>query len=167
MSDRYIIASYLLSPLCKITNPENTSQLNLVKDSNSSRVTDLLKHNTIPVTSFDNLLIFRDTNKEFELQGDLLKLHTTRNYNFDLANLQDKKILYDFPKELYFDVKALGFESTRDISVVRLLRSPGLMNSASGTSNPIFLLSDSNERYKRLKLLPQEKQAGKTSVIIN
>ena len=31
MNDRGIIASYLLSPLSKITNPENTSQFNLIR----------------------------------------------------------------------------------------------------------------------------------------
>ena len=33
MNDRGILASYLLSPLSKITNPENTSQFKLVEDS--------------------------------------------------------------------------------------------------------------------------------------
>ena len=37
-NDRGIIATYLMSPLSKITNPENTSQFNLVKDSSSNRV---------------------------------------------------------------------------------------------------------------------------------
>ena len=50
MNDRGIIASYLLSPLSKITNPENTSLFKLVKDSTSNRVNDLLIHNTIPNT---------------------------------------------------------------------------------------------------------------------
>ena len=35
LNDRGIIESYLLSPLSKITNPENTSQFKLVKDPNS------------------------------------------------------------------------------------------------------------------------------------
>ena len=67
MNDRGIIASYLMSPSSKITNPENTSQFKLVKDSNSNRVNDLLIHNTIPVTLYDNLLTFCDTGKIFEL----------------------------------------------------------------------------------------------------
>ena len=50
MNDRGILATYLMSPLSKITNPENTSQFKLVKDHNSNRVNDLLIHNTIPVT---------------------------------------------------------------------------------------------------------------------
>ena len=42
VNDRGIIASYLLSPTYIITNPKNTSQFELVKDSNSNRVNDLL-----------------------------------------------------------------------------------------------------------------------------
>ena len=38
MNDRGIIASYLMSPLSRITNPENSSQFKLVKDHNSNRV---------------------------------------------------------------------------------------------------------------------------------
>ena len=59
MSDRGILASYLMSPLSKITNPENTSQFKLVKDHNSNRVNDLLIKNTIPITLHNNLLTFR------------------------------------------------------------------------------------------------------------
>ena len=47
MNDRGILASYLMSPLSKITNPENTSQFKLVNDSSSKRVIDLLRHNSI------------------------------------------------------------------------------------------------------------------------
>ena len=64
MNDRGKIASYLLSPLSKITNLENTSQFKLVKDFYSNRVNDLLIHSSIPVTLFDNLLTFRDTGKK-------------------------------------------------------------------------------------------------------
>ena len=45
MNDRGIISSYLLSPLAKITNPENNTQFKLAKDSSSKRVNDLLIHN--------------------------------------------------------------------------------------------------------------------------
>ena len=41
LNDRGILASCLMSPLSKITNPESVSQFKLVKDSNSSRVNDL------------------------------------------------------------------------------------------------------------------------------
>ena len=50
LNDRGIIASYFLSPSSKITNPDNTRQFELVKDSNSNRVNHLLIHNTIPIT---------------------------------------------------------------------------------------------------------------------
>ena len=68
MNDRGIIASYLLSPLSKITNPENTAQFRLVKDCSSIRVIDLLIHNTIPCTLHDNLLTFRDSNKKIRIK---------------------------------------------------------------------------------------------------
>ena len=50
MNDRGILASYLMSPLSKITNPEKSSQFKLVKDSSSNRVNDLKIHNSIPIT---------------------------------------------------------------------------------------------------------------------
>ena len=63
MNDRGILAYYLMSPLSKITNPENTTQFILVEDHNSNRVNDLLIKNTIPITLYSNLLTFRDTGK--------------------------------------------------------------------------------------------------------
>ena len=66
MNDRGTLSSYLMSPLSIIPNPENTTQFKLVKDHNSNRVNDLLKKNTIPITSHNNLLTFRDTGKVFE-----------------------------------------------------------------------------------------------------
>ena len=164
MNDRVIISSYLLSPLAKITNPENTTQFKLVKDSSSNRVNDLLIHNTIPITLHDNLLTFRDTNKVFELKGDLLKMITNKNYNVDLASLQDKKIMYDFAKEMNFDMRAQGNKSTRDRTLTKLLKSPAIM--ASGVTT-IFLSENPDELCNRLKLLLQEKQAGNNSDIVN
>ena len=67
MNDRGIIASCLLSPLSKINNAENTTHFKLVKDSNSNGLNDLLIHNSIPVTLYDNLLTFRDTGRIFDL----------------------------------------------------------------------------------------------------
>ena len=55
MNDRGIIAPYLLSPLSEITNPENSTQLKLGKDSSSKRVNGLSMHNSIPITLHDNL----------------------------------------------------------------------------------------------------------------
>ena len=58
--NRGMIAFYLLSPLSKIISLENTSQFKLVIDSTSKRVNGLLRHNSIPVTLYDNWLTFRE-----------------------------------------------------------------------------------------------------------
>ena len=84
-----------------------------------------------------------------------------------LANLSDKKIMHEFPKEMHFDLKARGNKSTRDRTLINLLKSPGLMVSASGVSNTIFLPSDPNELCDRIKLLLQEKETGNNSKITN
>ena len=166
MNDRGILATHLMSPLSKITNPENKSQFRLEKDHNSNRVNDLLMKNKIPITLYGNMLTFRDTNKQFELT-DLLEMITNKDYNVDHASLADKKLMYDFAKEMHFDMKAAGKKPTRDKTLIKLLKSPGLMVSASGVSKTIFLSSDPDELCERLKLLLQEKHAGNNSDIIN
>ena len=75
--------------------------------------------------------------------------------------------MYDFANEMNIDLKAQGRKSTRDSTLIRLLKSPGLMVSASGVSNTKFLSSDFNELCNRLKLLLQEKHAVNNSNIIN
>ena len=92
---------------------------------------------------------------------------TNKDYNVDHASLADKKLMYDFAKEMNFDLKALGKKSTRDKALIKLLKSPGLVVSASGISKRIFLSSDPDELCNRLKLLLQEKHAGNNSDIIN
>ena len=137
LNDRGIIASYLLSPLAKTTNPENSTQFKLVKDSNSKRVKDLKINKSIPISLYNNMLTFRDSGKVIELKGDLLEMITNKNYNVDLASLADKKLMYDFAKEMNFDLKAVGKKSTRDRNLIKLLKSPGLVSSASGVSKTI------------------------------
>ena len=165
MNDRGILASYLMSPISKITNPENSSQFKLVKDSNSYRVDDLKINKTIPITLYYNMFTFRDTGKEFELKGELLKMITNKNYNVDLASLSDKKLMYEFAKEMNFDLKAQGNKSTRDRTLIKLLKSPAIM--VSGVSNTIFLSFDPDELCDRLKLLLQQKHGGNNSDIFN
>ena len=167
MNDRGILATYLMSSLSKITNPENTSQFKLIKDHNSNRVNDLLMKNKIPITLYGNMLTFRDTNKQFELKGDLLEMITNSKYNVNHASLSDKNLMYDFAKEMHFDLKNVGNKSTRDRTLIDLLKSPGLIVSASGVSKTIFSSSDPNELCERLKLLLQEKYAGNNSDIVN
>ena len=140
-NERVIIASYLLSPLSKITNPEHASQPKLVKNPQSNRFNDLLINETKPVTLYDHLLTFRGADKKFKLQGDLSKLVTNRNYNFDLAKLSDKKLMFDFEKDTSFEENALSSKSTRDKSLTRLNQSPAI--TASGIST-IFLPENHN-----------------------
>ena len=167
MKNGGIIASFLMSPLSKTTKPENTSQFTLVKDSDSNRVNDLLIHNTIPITLYNNLLTFRDTGKVFEFKGELLKKITIKNYNVGLASLTDKKQMYDFAKEMYFHVKATGNKSTRDRSLIKMHKSHNIMISASGVSKARFLSTDPNEMCDKLKILFNEKQAGNKSKLID
>ena len=161
---RGILASYLMSPLPKVTKPDNSSQIKLLKDANSNRVNDLLLNKTIPITLYNNLLTFRETGKEFELKGNVLKMITNENYNFDHASLADKKLIYDFAKEMNFDIRALGNKCIRDRTLIKILNCPAII--ASGNSK-IFLSSDPDELCNRLKFLLQEKQAGNNSDIIN
>ena len=55
-----------------------------------------------------------------------------------------------------FDLKAQGNKSTRDGTLIKLLKSPGLMVPASGISKTIFLSSDPDELCNRLKLLQKK-----------
>ena len=66
-----------------------------------------------------------------------------------------------------FDLKAVGKKSTRDKTLIKLLKSPGLIVSASGITKTLFLSSDPEEHCIRLKLLLHEKHAGINSDIIN
>ena len=130
----------MLSPLSKITNTENSSQFKLVKDPSLNRVNDLLIKTTLPFTLYDNLLTFRDTGKKFELKREFLKMITNSNYNVDLASLPDKKSMFDFAKEMHFDEIGHGRKSTRDRTLIKLLKLPGLMVSASAVSKTIFFI---------------------------
>ena len=164
MNDRGILASYLTSPLSKITNPENATQFRLVKDYSSNRVNDLFIHNSIPISFHENLLTFCDTAKVFELKGDLLKMIRSKNYNVNFASLLDKKLVYDFAKVTIFDLNAQSNESTRDRTLIKLLNSPALR--ASGIST-VFLSSDPDFLCTRLKFFLQEKEARNISDMIN
>ena len=124
----------------------------------------MLIHNTKPITLYNNLLTFRDTGKEFELKGYLLKMKTNTNYNVELNSLLDKKLLCDFAKGMSFEVEALSKKTNRDRTLIKLLKSPAILASRITTK---FLSSDPNELFDRLKLLLQEKQTGLGSHLIN
>ena len=63
MSDRGTLASFLSSIPSKTNSLEHISQLTLVNDPASNRVSDVLINKTKPVTLYDTLLTFRDTEK--------------------------------------------------------------------------------------------------------
>ena len=102
MNDKGITAPYLTTSLVEVFKKDNESQLRLQKDPNSTKLNDFLIHGTIPVTIFSKMITFRDSNskKTFKLEGDLLKVITIYKFNVDLSNQQDRKIFYDFAKEM-------------------------------------------------------------------
>ena len=135
LNDRGLLAYLLLSTLSKIFNPGHNS---LVKDLDSNKINDFLINKTIPVTLYNNLLTFRDTDKKFELNGDPLKKITDKYYNLDYAKLPDEKIMFEFAKEMYFDEWALGDKSSRDQPLVGLPQSSALMASGISTIRTIL-----------------------------
>ena len=165
MNDKGMIAPYLTTSLVEVFKKDNKSQFRLRKDNNSTKMNDFLIHGTIPVTIFSNMITFRDSIKSFRLEGDLLKLITNHKFNADDSSPQDKKVIYEFEKEMNYDTKSTGRPSTRHTSIIKILESPAIM--ASGISKTIILSSDPNEICDRLKLLLQEKHAGNNSDIIN
>ena len=94
-------------------------------------------------------------------------METITNYdiNVDHSNQPDRKLIYEFLKEMKNNNKQKGNESNRDKSPKKLLESPTIM--ASGVSKTNFLSSDPDELFHRLKLLLQEKHAGNNSNLIN
>ena len=165
MDDKGLIAPYLVSSLVEVFKKDNKSQFRLRTDPNSTKMNDFLIHGTIPVTIFGNMITFRDSNKSFRLEGDLLKVITNHKFNVDHSSPQDKKLIYEFAKEMNYDTKSTGRPSTRHTSIIKILESPAIF--ASGISKTIFLSSDPDELCERLKLLLQEKNAGNNSEIIN
>ena len=164
MNNNGLIAPYLASSLVNLFKPENKSQFRLKKDLNSTKMNDFKINKGIPVTLVSNLLVFRDSNKSFKLEGDLLEAITDYEFNVDHSNQQDQKLIYEFAKEMNFNIREKGNKSDRDKSIIRLLRSPRIM--ASGVTT-IFLSENADELCDRLKLLLQEKHAGNNSDLIN
>ena len=165
MNDKGLIAPYLTTSLVEVFKKDKKCQFRLRKDTNSTKMNDFLIHGTIPVTIFSNMITFRESNKTFRLEGDLLKVITNYKFNADYSSLQDKKLIFEFAKEMNYDTKSTGRPSTRHTSIIKILESPAIM--ASGISKTIFLSSDPDELCERLKLLLQEKNAGNNSEIIN
>ena len=165
LNDKGMISPYLAYSLVNLFKPENESQFRLKKDLSSTKMNDFLINGGIPVTLVSNMLIFRDSNKSFKLDGDLLETVTNYDFKIDHSNQQERKLVYEFAKEMNFNIKQKGNKSERDKSIIRLLKSPAIM--ASGISKTIFLAENPNELCDRLRLLLQEKHAGNNSDLIN
>ena len=164
MNDKGLIAPCLTTSLVEVFKKDNKSQFRLRKDPNSTKMNDFLIHGTVPVTIFSNMITFRDSNKSFRLEGDLLKVITNYKFNADHSSPQDKKLIYEFAKEMNYDTKSTGRPSTRHTSIIKILKSPAIM--ASGITT-IFLSENADELCDRLKLLLQEKHGGNNSDLIN
>ena len=165
MNDKGLIAPYLTTSLVEVFKKDKKSQFRLRKDPNSTKMNNFLIHGNIPVTIFSNMTTFRDSNKIFRVEGDLLKVITNYKFNVDHSSRQDKKLIYEFAKEMNYDINSTGRPSVRHNSMIKLLEQPAIM--ASGFSKTIILSSDPNELCDRLILLLQEKHAGDNSDIIN
>ena len=165
MYDNGIIAHYLTTSLVEVFKKDNKSQFRFKKYPDSTKMNDFLIHGNIPVTIFSNMITFRDSNKTFKLEGDLLKVITNYKFNVDQSNQQDRIIIYEFAKEMNYDTKSTGRPSVRHNSMIRLLDQQAIM--ASGISKTIILSSDPNELCDRLKLLLQKKHGGNNSNLID
>ena len=124
MNDKGLIAPYLASSLVEAFKTDNKSQFRLRKDHSSTKMNDFLINGGIPVTLVSKMLIFRDSNKSFKLDGDLLETMINYDFNVDHSNQQDRKLIYELAKEMIFNIKQKGNKSERDKSIIRLLRSP-------------------------------------------
>ena len=160
MNDKGLIDSSLID----VIKSDNRSQFRLSKDLGSTKPNDFLINEKVPVSIFSNMLTFRDTNKVFKLEGDLYKVITDYKFNVDHSNKQDRKIIYEFGKEMKYKLKNKGRPSIRHSSMIRLLNQPAI--KASGFTKTKILSSNPNEVCDRLKLLLQEKHTGNNSDII-
>ena len=163
MNDTGLVDSSLL----EVLKSDNKGQFRLIKDPNSIKTNDFLINENVPVTIFNNMLTFRDTNKIFKLEGDLLEVMSNNKFNVDHSNQQNREIIREFAKEMkYNTVKNKRRPPIRHKSMIRLLNQPPI--TASGfTKTTIILSSDPDELCNRLRLLLQEKHAGNNSDIIN
>ena len=162
VNDKGLIAPYLASSLVNLFKPENKSQFRR-KDLKSTKMNNFLINDGIPVSLFSIMIIFRDKNKSFKLDGDLLETMTNYGFNVSHSNPKDQKLIYEFEKQMNFNFKQKRRKNDRDNYMIKLLKSPAIMASGVTTT---FLSENLDEFCDRLKLLLQ-KNAGNHSDIIN
>ena len=101
MNDKGLIDSSIL----EVIIPANKGQFRLTKDPDSTKRNDFFINENVPVTIFNKMLTFRDTNKVFKLEGDLYKVITNPQFNVDHSNKQNRQIIYEFGKEMKYKLK--------------------------------------------------------------
>ena len=121
MSDKGMIAPYLASSLFNLFKPENKSQFELTKDHISIRMNDFLTNGGIPNILISIMLTFRDSNKPFKINVELLETMTNFDFNVRQSNPQDQKLIYEFGDEMIFKIKQPGRKSNRDKTMIKLL----------------------------------------------
>ena len=67
------------------------------------------------------MLTFKDSDKSLKPQEDLSKTMTTYDFNVNHSNPQDGKVIYEFEKEMKFDIKQKGRKIPRNNSPTKLL----------------------------------------------
>ena len=67
-----------------------------------------LINEVIPVTEFSNMLVFRDSNKSFKIDGDLLQTMTSYDFNVSHSNPKNQILIYEFAKEMNLNIKQIG-----------------------------------------------------------
>ena len=121
MNDKGLIAPFLSSSLVNLFKPGNKSQVRLKKELNSTKLNDFLIHGSIPVSLYSNIITFRDSNKSFRLHEDLLKLIKIQQFNADHSTPRDRKIFFEFAREVNYDVKSRGRPRPRHNSIKKNL----------------------------------------------
>ena len=76
----------------------------------------------IPVSIYNNMLTFGDSNRSFELDGDLFETMTNYDFNVSNSNPQNRKLTYEFGKEMDFNVGQQGRKSNRDKTMIKLYK---------------------------------------------
>ena len=115
---------------------------------------DFLISTSISNTLYSNMLTFRDSIKSFSSDQDLFKNLTKYNFNVGHPKVHDQKLIYEFGKEMKFNIKQKKRKSLMDASSIKLRKSPAII--ASGFST-IFLPSDHDELCNGLNLLLQKR----------
>ena len=96
MNAKVMTAPFLTSSFSNLFKSENTSQPKLIFVPNSIGTNDFFKKRNVLFTLYSNILTFRDSNKSFYSDGDLLKAATNYDFNITHSNPQEHKLKCEF-----------------------------------------------------------------------